>query len=104
MYAVIRTGGKQYRVAENQVLFVEKLDAEVGSTVALDQVLMVGGEGEPKVGHPFVEGARVEATVLDQIKGPKVVVFKKKRRKNYRRKRGHRQLQTVLRVTRIVAG
>lgn len=104
MYAVIRTGGKQYRVAENQVLFVEKLDAEVGSTVELDEVLMVGGEDGPKFGRPLVEGARVEATVLDQTKAPKVVVFKKKRRKNYRRKRGHRQLQTVLRVTRIVAG
>jgi large subunit ribosomal protein L21 len=103
MYAVIRTGGKQYRVAENDVLFVEKLDAEVGSTVQLDEVLMVGGD-EVKVGRPLVEGARVEAVVLDQTRAPKIVVFKKKRRKNYRRKRGHRQLQTVLRVTRIIAG
>ncbi len=103
MYAVIRTGGKQYRVAENDVLFVEKLDAEVGATVELGEVLMIGGD-EPKIGRPLVEGAKVEATVLDQTRGPKIVIFKKKRRKNYRRKRGHRQHQTVLRVTRIVAG
>lgn len=101
MYAVIRTGGKQYRVASGQVVKVERLDGEVGETIAFDQVLMVGGEhagGEPKVGAPLVEGAQVTAEVLEQGKAPKVLVFKKKRRKNYRRKRGHRQLQTVLRI------
>ena len=97
MYAVIRTGGKQYRVAPNEVVRVEKIEAEPGSTVEFDEVLLVGGE-ETRVGRPLVEGAKVTATVLDQIKGPKIMVFKKKRRKNYRRKRGHRQQLTVLRV------
>jgi large subunit ribosomal protein L21 len=100
MYAVIRTGGKQYRVASGQVIKIERLDGAVGDIVAFDQVLMIGDEadGEPKIGAPLVEGARVTAEVLEQGKGAKVIVFKKKRRKNYRRKRGHRQLQTVLRI------
>jgi large subunit ribosomal protein L21 len=101
MYAVIRTGGKQYRVASGQVIKIERLDGEVGDTVAFDQVLMIGDEqadGEVKIGAPLVEGARVTAELLEQGKAPKVIVFKKKRRKNYRRKRGHRQLQTVLRI------
>jgi large subunit ribosomal protein L21 len=100
MYAVIRTGGKQYRVASGQVIKIERLDGAVGDTVAFDQVLMIGdqADGEPKIGAPLVEGARVTAEVLEQGKGAKVIVFKKKRRKNYRRKRGHRQLQTVLRI------
>ena len=101
MYAVIRTGGKQYRVASGQVIKIERLDGEVGDTVAFEQVLMVGGEqaaGEPRIGSPLVEGARVTAEVLEQGKATKVIVFKKKRRKNYRRRRGHRQLQTVLRI------
>jgi large subunit ribosomal protein L21 len=101
MYAVIRTGGKQYRVASGQVVKVERLDGDVGDTIAFDQVLMVGdeqGSDEPKIGSPLVDGAQVTAEVLEQGKGPKVIVFKKKRRKNYRRKRGHRQLQTVLRI------
>ena len=101
MYAVIRTGGKQYRVASGQVVKVERLDGEVGDTIAFDQVLMVGreqGDGEPQIGSPLLEGAQVTAEVLEQGKGPKVIVFKKKRRKNYRRRRGHRQLQTVLRI------
>ena len=101
MYAVIRTGGKQYRVASGQVIKIERLDGAVGDTVAFDQVLMIGdeqGDGEPRIGAPLVEGARVTAEVLEQGKGAKVIVFKKKRRKNYRRRRGHRQLQTVLRI------
>jgi large subunit ribosomal protein L21 len=104
MYAVIRTGGKQYRVASGQVVKVERLDGEVGATIAFDQVLMVGDEqpgSEPKIGAPLVDGAQVTAEVLEQGKGPKVIVFKKKRRKNYRRRRGHRQLQTVLRIREI---
>jgi large subunit ribosomal protein L21 len=99
MYAVIRTGGKQYRVAAGQVVKVERLEGVVGETVAFDQVLMVGdGEGDPQIGAPLLEGAQVTAEVLEQGKAPKIIVFKKKRRKNYRRKRGHRQLQTVLRI------
>jgi large subunit ribosomal protein L21 len=101
MYAVIRTGGKQYRVASGQVVKVERLDGAVGDTIAFDQVLMVGDEqagGEAKIGSPLVDGAQVTAEVLEQSKGPKVIVFKKRRRKNYRRSRGHRQWQTVLRI------
>jgi large subunit ribosomal protein L21 len=101
MYAVIRTGGKQYRVASGQVVKVERLDGEVGDTIAFDQVLMVGddeGADEPKIGSPLIDGAQVTAEVLEQGKAPKVIVFKKRRRKNYRRTRGHRQLQTVLRI------
>ena len=101
MYAVVRTGGKQYRVAEGDVIQVERLDAEVGGTLDLDQVLMLGGGpdgAEPKVGTPLVAGARVTAEVLDQTRGPKIIIFKKKRRKGYRRKKGHRQDLTVLRV------
>ncbi len=104
MYAVIKTGGKQYRVAAGDVIKVEKLDAEVGSSVDLDQVLMVGGpdaDGEPKIGAPLVDGAKVTAEVLEQSKADKVLIFKKKRRKNYRRTRGHRQQQTVLRISDI---
>ena len=104
MYAVIRTGGKQYKVAPNDVIVVEKLPAEAGATVELSEVLMVGGEGAATVGAPLVQGAVVTATVLAQGKGDKVVVFKKKRRKNYRRKNGHRQLETTLRIAEIRPG
>ena len=103
MYAVIKTGGKQYRVAENQVIKVEHLDAEPGSEIAFDQVLMIGGENGATVGSPVVEGATVKATVLEQGRGPKIIVFKKKRRQNYRRKNGHRQDLTIVRVTGIDA-
>jgi large subunit ribosomal protein L21 len=101
MYAVIKTGGKQYRVTRGDVIKVERLDGEVGQSIAFDQVLMVGGEGEgdaPRIGTPLVAGAAVRAEVLEQAKARKVIVFKKKRRKNYRRRHGHRQLQTVLRI------
>ena len=101
MYAVIKTGGKQYRVAAGDVIKVEKLDGEVGSNVDLDQVLMVGGDDGAKVGTPLIDGAKVSAEVLEQGKGDKVLIFKKKRRKNYRRTRGHRQHQTVLRISDI---
>lgn len=99
MYAVVKTGGKQYRVAPGEVIKVERLEGDVGATIALDQVLMIGGDaGDARVGTPLIEGAKVAAEVLEQGRAPKVIVFKKKRRKNYRRKRGHRQLQTVLRI------
>ncbi len=104
MYAVIKTGGKQYRVAPGDVIKVEKLDGEVGAKVGFDQVLMVGDEGaddSAKIGTPVVAGAEVTAEVLEQGKGDKVLIFKKKRRKNYRRTRGHRQHQTVLRISDI---
>lgn len=98
MYAVIKTGGKQYRVAANDVIQVERLEAEAGSEVQLSDVLMVGGDGALKIGAPLVEGAAVTAEVLEQAKGPKLVIFKKRRRKNSRRKTGHRQQLTVLRI------
>ena len=104
MYAVIRTGGKQYRVAANDVIKVERLDAEAGATIDLTDVLLVGGgEGGPKVGTPVLDGAKVSATVLEQVRGEKIIIFKKRRRKNSRRTRGHRQYLTVLRITDIAA-
>jgi large subunit ribosomal protein L21 len=101
MYAVIRTGGKQYRVAKDEVVFVEKLDAEAGASVTLDDVLMIGEGAEAKTGTPRLSGAKVTATVLEQKLDDKVLIFKKKRRHNYRRKNGHRQALTVLRITDI---
>ena len=99
MYAVVRTGGKQYRVSENEVVIVEKLAGEPGTLIALDDVLMVGKEGAAAtVAAAKLEKAAVFAEVLDQGRGEKIIVFKKKRRHNYRRKKGHRQEQTVLRV------
>jgi large subunit ribosomal protein L21 len=98
MFAVIRTGGKQYRVTPNAVLKVEKLDAEPGSTVTFTDVLAVGGAGGLTVGSPLVAGASVTATVIAQDRLDKVIIFKKRRRQNSRRKNGHRQHVTVLRV------
>ncbi len=98
MYAVIKTGGKQYRVAADDVIQVERLDAAAGATVELTDVLMVGGDDSPRIGSPRVAGASVTAEVLEQAKGPKLVIFKKRRRKNSRRKTGHRQQLTVLRI------
>lgn len=100
MYAVIRTGGKQYRVAKNDVIKIERLPGEAGQTVEFEDVLMVGGE-QPVVGTPTVAGAKVVGTLLEQIRGPKIVVFKKRRRKNYRRRTGHRQNLSVVRITDI---
>jgi len=102
MFAVLQTGGKQYKVARNDVITVEKLAAEPGSEVELDQILMVDTNGgSARVGAPHVEGARVTAEVLEQTRGRKITVFKKKRRQGYRRTHGHRQHQTVLRITDI---
>lgn len=100
MYAVIRTGGKQYRVAEGQTLRVEKLPGAEGEGVAFDEVLMLGGDS-PRVGQPTVKGAKVEATIKSHYRGPKIVVFKFRRRKNYRRKNGHRQPYTDVLITGI---
>ncbi len=97
-FAVIRTGGKQYRVTPNSVLKVEKLEAEAGATVTFHDVLAVGSDAGLTLGAPTVPGASVSATVLEQTRGDKIIVFKKKRRQNYRRKRGHRQHVTVLRI------
>ncbi len=105
MYAVIKTGGKQYRVQPGDLLVVEKLEGEVGAQIAFDHVLMVGGEGgDVVVGEPTVNGAVVTATLIETRKGDKVKIFKKIRRQGYRRTRGHRQQETVLRVTGLEAG
>ncbi len=103
MYAVIRTGGKQYRVAENDVIEIEKIAGEGGDKVSFSEVLMVGGEGEPKIGTPLLSGASVEGEILQQARARKIIVFKKKRRHNYRRKKGHRQHLTRVRITGIQA-
>ena len=103
MYAVIVTGGKQYKVSEGDTLFIEKLNAEEGAAVTFDQVL-VAGEGENvKVGAPTVEGATVEAKVVKNGRSKKIYVFKMKRKKNYRRKQGHRQPVTKVEITKINA-
>lgn len=100
MFAVIQTGGKQYKVAKDDVIRVEKLAGDAGSEVVLDQVLMVG----EKIGAPLVSGAQVKATVVAQARGEKIIIFKKRRRQNSRRKNGHRQDITILRITDITAG
>ena len=100
MYAIIATGGKQYRVSEGDVIYIEKIDAAVDSTVSFD-VLLVGNEGDVKVGTPVVEGVKVEGKVVGQIRGEKIIVFKYKSKKNYRRKQGHRQPYTKVEITRI---
>lgn len=101
MYAVIKTGGKQYRVAKDDILKIEKLDHEAGDKIEFKEVLMLGDDGETSIGTPLVKGAKVTAEVLEQNRASKIIVFKKKRRQNYRRKKGHRQHQTVVRITGI---
>jgi large subunit ribosomal protein L21 len=101
MYAVIRSGGKQARVAPGDTLRLEKLAGEVGDSVELSDVLMVGDEGDPRVGTPLVDGAKVRGTILAQGRGDKIIVFKMKRRKGYRRKQGHRQSYTEVRIDAI---
>ena len=101
MYAVIKTGGKQYRVAADELVTIEKLAGDAGSKVEFTEVLMLGGSGEPKLGDAL-KGAKVIAEVVEQNRAPKVIAFKKRRRKNSRRKRGHRQHQTVVRIKEIV--
>lgn len=103
MYAVVRTGGKQYKVAKDSVLKVESLAGDVGSTLKLDEVLLVGGDAT-KIGAPLVQGASVECEILEHGQGEKVIAFKKKRRKNTHRKRGHRQHFTKVKVLGISAG
>jgi large subunit ribosomal protein L21 len=102
MYAVIRTGGKQYKVAPQDVLQIEKIEGAAGDAVSFSDVLMVAGEGGPTFGAPVVSGAVVSAEVVEQGRGPKVIIFKKKRRQNYRRKRGHRQELTTVRILEIL--
>ncbi len=99
MYAVIKTGGKQYRVTKGDVIKIEKLEGEEGSKVKFDDVLALGD----KIGTPLVDGAKVEGEIIAQAKDEKVIIFKKKRRHNYRRKKGHRQNISVIKITEVVA-
>ena len=101
VYAIVRTGGKQYRVSEGEVLQVEKVIGQVGDRVTLSEVLLIGGNGEAKIGTPILSDARVTGEILKQGLAKKIIVFKKKRRKSYSRKRGHRQQLTTLKITQI---
>ena len=101
MYAIVKCGGKQLKVQAGDIVKVEKLDAEVETTVELDEVLLVANDKDVTVGVPLIEGAKVVATVIDQIKDKKVIVFKKRRRQGYRRKQGHRQQLTVLKIAEV---
>lgn len=103
MYAIIKTGGKQYKVSEGDLVRVEKLNYEIGDTVEFDEVLMVANDDDLKVGSPFVENAKVKATVKDQAKDKKVVVYKYKPKKMYRKKQGHRQPYTLVEIKDIIA-
>ena len=103
MYAVVKTGGLQVRVTPGTAVRVGKLAGEVGSSVEFNEVLLVGGEGDPKVGKPLVAGAKVLATIRSHGRGEKITIFKSKRRKNYRRKQGHRQDYTEIQVDSIQA-
>ena len=101
MYAVVKIGGHQYRVSEGDVLFVDKQSDETDQTLTFDRVLLTNDDGEVTIGKPVVEGASVEATLLDNVKSDKVIVFKKKRRKGYRVKRGHRQPMSQIEINKI---
>ena len=103
MIAVVKTGGKQYKISEGDVIQVEKLDGQVGDTINLDKVLICGEGNSIRVGSPYLEGCSVVCEVTEQLRDKKIIVFKKHRRKNYRRKNGHRQSLTRLRVTGITA-
>ena len=101
MFAVIKTGGKQYRVAPDDVIEIERIAGEAGDEIAFDNVLMLDADGNTTVGAPLVDGAKVMGTLVAQARGEKIIVFKKKRRKNYRRTNGHRQELSVVRITNI---
>ncbi len=103
MFAVIKTGGKQYKVQKDDKLLVEKLEGKEGDKVTLDTVLMVSDGKKATLGEPLIKGASVEATLVSQTRGPKITIFKKKRRQNYRRKKGHRQDLTMIQITNIKA-
>ncbi|MGE0000797.1 MAG: 50S ribosomal protein L21 [Fimbriimonadaceae bacterium] len=104
MYAIVKTGGKQYRAEKGETLIVEKIEGEPGSSVTLDEVVLVASGENVKVGSPFVKGARVQAQILRQAKGPKIHAFNYKPKKNVRKRWGHRQLQTHLKVTEVTPG
>ena len=101
MYALVKTGGKQYRVAKDDTILVERIAAEEGAEVILDNVVMLGDGDKVTIGTPVVEGAAVSATVMRQTRGPKIIIFRRKRRKNHRRTQGHRQALTLLKINAI---
>ena len=103
MYAVIKTGGKQYRVQQGDVIFVEKLNAQADEAVTFDEVLLVGDADQAQVGTPVVKGAKVQGKVVSQVKSRKIVVYKYKAKKNERKKQGHRQPYTKVEITAIIA-
>ena len=100
-YAVVKTGGKQYRIAQGDILRVERLNGEVGEKITLGEVLLLGGNGEVKIGTPTLADVKVTAEIVDQGRAKKIIVFKKKRRKGYSRQRGHRQSLTTLKIVQI---
>ncbi len=102
-YAVIKTGGKQYRVSENDIITIEKLEGDAGTKIDFKEILMLGGDTGVQIGAPHVAGATVTGEIVEQTRGPKVIAFKKRRRKNSRRKRGHRQDLTSVKITAISA-
>ncbi|HRJ26226.1 MAG TPA: 50S ribosomal protein L21 [Fimbriimonadaceae bacterium] len=104
MYAIVKTGGKQYRAQVDELLIVEKIDGEPGTKIELDEVVMVNQDGSVKLGSPFVKGAKVRAEIVRQGKGPKINAFNYKAKKNIRKRWGHRQPETHLRVLEVVAG
>lgn len=103
MYAVIQTGGKQYRVRAGDTVLIEKIDGALGDLVEFDEVLLLSGDASVSVGRPLLEGARVTGEIVDQTKGKKLVVYKFKRRKDYRRRNGHRQQYTAIKINEVVA-
>ncbi len=102
MYAIVEIAGQQFRVEANRKLYVHRLDVEVGKNVEFDKVLLVDNDGAIKIGTPVVDGASIKATVLEHLKGDKVIVFKKKRRKTYKKKNGHRQYLTQIQINEII--
>ena len=102
MFAIIKTGGKQYSVESGKVLKIEKIIGKKGETFTFDQVLLIGDSQKQTLGTPIIKGASVKATIIDQIRDKKIIVFKKKRRKNYRKTKGHRQYLTVLKIDKIL--
>ncbi len=103
MYAIIETGGKQYKVSEGDILQVEHLDASIGDSIEIDKILMIGGSDNVTTGTPYIENARIKAEVVSMDRAKKIVVLKKKRRKGYRRKYGHRQVRTGLKIIQIAS-
>lgn len=101
MYAVIQTGGKQYRVQQGDVIYVEKLDSQAGDTVSFDEVLLISKDGQATIGAPTIDGAKVEGKVLSQVKSRKIVVYKYKAKKNQRKKQGHRQPYTKVEIVSV---